>query len=81
MADPARIDIARDADERDDLAVVDHPADISPAPPTTDRRVQLASAGFMFTLVCAGVVLRFWSLGTRRLNFDESFTAMAVFRQ
>ena len=80
MADPAGIDIARDADERDDLPVVDHPADISPAPPTTDRRVRLASAGFMFTLVCAGVVLRFWSLGTHRLNFDESFTAMAARR-
>ncbi len=28
-------------------------------------------------LVVVGAVLRFWGLGASRLNYDESFTAMA----
>jgi hypothetical protein len=34
----------------------------------------------LLLLVAAGAILRFWGLGTRRLNFDESFTAMAARR-
>jgi hypothetical protein len=48
-------------------APVDHPE-------TRDRR---SSALGLVLLVALGGVFRFWHLGASRLNYDESFTAMA----
>src|SRR6476660_3410465 len=50
---------------------------ISP-PPVRPAPHEHRSAGiWLVLLVGVGGVLRFWGLGASRLNYDESFTAMA----
>lgn len=49
----------------------------APPPTRTRSRADVAAVVAIACAVVAGAVLRLWGLGTGRLNFDESFTAMA----
>ena len=48
-----------------------------PVPPQRRDRGRVPITIWLAALVGLGAVLRFWNLGASRLNYDESFTAMA----